>query len=517
MLHPVEYRPLFPMLPSAHVQRRIAALACTLLFSTALFGTALRHAAPTHAQEPIPPTETPLAPPPEQPPDQLPTATIPPPEFQPPAAETSLPIDPNVLPQPTITTDPNAPLPAEAPTAQIEIVATPLPPPPEPTSIPIEALLPNARIAQLGETLDSIGAQTGFSVSVLAAQNNLTRRDFLVANQKVVLPSEPSTLQRVHRLAQGETLFGLAAQYGISPFSLRAANALACDTCSVVGQLLAIPGVANQGSSLPAPFVNVVINPTLPKQGDVVVISVTTNTPLQSLVGTFGGRSLTFVQKDGTYLALSGVAAIQEPGAYSLTLRSITMAGVPEVIGGRVVVAAGQYGFEQLVVGPKLLPLLAPDVNAEERTALDGIYNRNFTGAQYWSGVFQEPLVSRIVSYYGTRRNFNQGTLNTFHSGIDLPARIGTPVGAAAPGKVIATQPFPIRGNVVIIDHGRGVFTVYCHLAKFNVEPGAIVNSGDVIGFTGNTGRSLGAHLHFEMAVGGVTVNPVPWLNKVLP
>jgi murein DD-endopeptidase MepM/ murein hydrolase activator NlpD len=506
------------MFRSSNARRRFAAFMLSASLATALSTASPWHAAPSRAQEIA--TETPL------PPAEPPTPTIPPPEFAtevpvaPPAppVETTIPVDPNAVPQPTITLDPNAPLPApEVPTAQVEIVATPVPPPPEPTAIVIEALPPNVRVAQPGETLDSIGAQTGFSATALALQNGLSRRDFLVANQRVELPGEPQTMQRVHRVTPGETLLSIAAQYKISLFELRAANALACDGCLLVGQLLTIPGVADEGSSLPAPFVDIVISPQLPKQGDIVVISITTSAPLQSLVGTFAGRPLNFVQKDGEYLALSGVAAVQEPGAYTMTLRSITTAGVPDAVAGRVIVAAGQYGFEQLVVGPKLQPLLAPDVNAEERTALDGIFNRNFTGAQYWSGPLEEPLVSRIVSYYGTRRTFNQGTLNTFHSGIDLPARVGTPIGAAAPGKIISVQPFPIRGNVVIIDHGRGVFTVYCHLSKFNVEPGAIVNTGDVIGYTGNTGRSLGAHLHFELAVGGVTVNPLPWLQKVIP
>jgi murein DD-endopeptidase MepM/ murein hydrolase activator NlpD len=78
-------------------------------------------------------------------------------------------------------------------------------------------------------------------------------------------------------------------------------------------------------------------------------------------------------------------------------------------------------------------------------------------------------------------------------------------------------QPFKIRGNVVILDHGRGVFTVYCHLSKFNVQVGQIVNVGNVIGYAGNTGRSLGPHLHFELAVGGVTINPLEWMDAEIP
>jgi len=82
---------------------------------------------------------------------------------------------------------------------------------------------------------------------------------------------------------------------------------------------------------------------------------------------------------------------------------------------------------------------------------------------------------------------------------------------------VAATQRFNVRGNVIILDHGRGVYTIYCHLSKFNVQVGQLVNVGDVIGYTGNTGRILGPHLHWELYVGGVTVDPLPWTKETLP
>jgi murein DD-endopeptidase MepM/ murein hydrolase activator NlpD len=75
----------------------------------------------------------------------------------------------------------------------------------------------------------------------------------------------------------------------------------------------------------------------------------------------------------------------------------------------------------------------------------------------------------------------------------------------------------PIRGKTVILDHGRGVFTLYCHLSEFAVELEQIVAADEVIGYSGNTGRSLGPHLHFELAVGGVQVDPLAWLEQALP
>lgn len=468
------------------------------------------------AQDPPPATETPIGTPAEAPPVATPDPNLPPP---PPEA----PVDPNatVVVDPAAPIDPNA-TPGDVPTAVVETVATLPPPPPEPTEEPVETD-PLIHVAQVGETIQSIAAQSGYSASELAQDNQLTRGDLLLAGQKMRLPSVVNPAVRLHRIAPGDTLTGIAAEYEVSPYVLRQTNALACATCLTVGQVLRVPVMAAQAvpgapvSGLPAPFESIKITPSLPKQGDVVVISVTTRAPLQSLVGTLAGRPLTFVQKDGAYLALSGVGAVQDAGVYSVTLRALTNDGVPGAVGGRVQVGAGAFAFENLTIGQKLVPLLSLDVNLEERAALDGIFSRNFTGAQYWSGPFTQPIAGRIISYYGTRRNFNSGLLNTFHSGIDMPARLGTAIPAAAGGKVVATQKFPVRGNVVILDHGRGVFTIYCHLSKFNAAVGDLVDAGDIIGFTGNTGRSLGPHLHFELAVGGVTVNPLPWLKREIP
>jgi murein DD-endopeptidase MepM/ murein hydrolase activator NlpD len=406
------------------------------------------------------------------------------------------------------------------PTAAVEIAATPLPP--EPTAAPPEDTDPQGRVVQPGETLETISAQVGFTVGDLAQANALTRGDLLLAGQKVRFPSAAVSQVALTRVRRGESLFRLAVRQRMSPFALREMNALACNGCLIPGQVLRVPspdadGAASNIPHLIAPFTSVTVGPFLPRQGDVISVSVRTVAPMQGISGTLAGRALNFVQKDDAYVALSGVAALQNPGVYTLTLTGLDSAGTPIALEGRFQVSAGRFAFENLTVGPKLVPLLDIDVNLEERAALDTVFNSNFTGAQYWSGPLELPISGRIISFYGTRRNFNRGTLNTFHSGIDVPARVGTPVGASAPGTVAATKRLPIRGNVVILDHGRGVFTIYCHLSKFNVKEGDVVDTGEVIGFTGNTGRSLGPHLHFELAVGGVTVNPLAWLDKTLP
>jgi hypothetical protein len=104
------------------------------------------------------------------------------------------------------------------------------------------------------------------------------------------------------------------------------------------------------------------------------------------------------------------------------------------------------------------------------------------------------------------------------HEGIDLLGKVGTPIHAAADGLVILARPDRGYGNAIHIEQARGLETIYGHLQRFapGIEAGTLVNRGDLIGFVGSTGRSTGAHLHFELLVDGKPVNPLPFAKDVL-
>ena len=99
------------------------------------------------------------------------------------------------------------------------------------------------------------------------------------------------------------------------------------------------------------------------------------------------------------------------------------------------------------------------------------------------------------------------------HEGVDFPADVGTPIHAAAAGIVISAELHPAYGNMVEIDHGNGLTTRYAHCSKLLVEPGALVKRGQVIALSGNTGRTTGPHLHFEVRINGVAHNPNGFLE----
>jgi murein DD-endopeptidase MepM/ murein hydrolase activator NlpD len=91
---------------------------------------------------------------------------------------------------------------------------------------------------------------------------------------------------------------------------------------------------------------------------------------------------------------------------------------------------------------------------------------------------------------------------------------MGTPVHVAADGVVLTAEYAGNYGRMVVVDHGNGMQTRYAHLSRFNVVPGQEVRRGEVIAFSGNTGRVTAPHLHFEVRVGGSAVNPYPYLAR---
>jgi murein DD-endopeptidase MepM/ murein hydrolase activator NlpD len=121
------------------------------------------------------------------------------------------------------------------------------------------------------------------------------------------------------------------------------------------------------------------------------------------------------------------------------------------------------------------------------------------------------PLRGTLTSGFGWRRSPLSGA-GRMHQGLDISNRIGTPVRAPARGTVTFSAMDGAYGLCIVIDHGNGIATRYGHLSKSSVKVGDYVQRGDVIGLVGNTGRSTGPHLHYEVHVRGVPVNPMRYI-----
>lgn len=160
--------------------------------------------------------------------------------------------------------------------------------------------------------------------------------------------------------------------------------------------------------------------------------------------------------------------------------------------------------------------LIDPVMERTEFARLNSIFSE-FTEGKLWdeSG-FILPVQAELTSTFGAFRVFN-GSTEARHTGWDFRVAVGTPVRAIASGRVAFSGLLDIRGNYVVIDHGQGIYSAYAHFSQSHVTRGQHVESGQIIGVSGNTGRSSGPHLHWEMAVNGEWVDSLDFVNTWLP
>jgi hypothetical protein len=125
-----------------------------------------------------------------------------------------------------------------------------------------------------------------------------------------------------------------------------------------------------------------------------------------------------------------------------------------------------------------------------------------------WDGPFRMPSSNKVTSKFGGRRKFN-GEVKSIHQGVDLKAGMKTPIYAANAGKVVLAKELFLSGNLVILDHGGGLFSSYAHLSVIKVALGQLVKKGEKLGLAGNTGRVTGPHLHWAMRVNGTPADPL--------
>ncbi len=146
-------------------------------------------------------------------------------------------------------------------------------------------------------------------------------------------------------------------------------------------------------------------------------------------------------------------------------------------------------------------------------------FKKLVTPQKFWQGALIKPNEGPISSGFGVRRYYN-GVFakDYYHRGVDYAGDTGSSVVTPAAGQVrlvgTVKQGFRIHGNVVGVDHGQGVESIFLHLSRINVKEGDFVRAGQVVGAVGSTGSATGPHLHWGFYVHGAAVDPVPWRTK---
>jgi len=209
------------------------------------------------------------------------------------------------------------------------------------------------------------------------------------------------------------------------------------------------------------------------------------------------------------WYGLIGIWAGTQPASWPLVITGESAAGSPAIVERRQLrVSARQFEIDAVTMTQDTLNLVLDTEATQRENNLLASLLAPRTPDRLWQGTFQRPVKGEVTTTYGQRRSYNGGPALEYHGGLDLAADEGTPIAAANSGRVVFAGPLKIRGNVVIIDHGWGLYSGYFHMSAIQVTVGQQVERGQTIGLLGSTGFSTGPHVHWQVWLGGYPVDP---------
>ena len=386
----------------------------------------------------------------------------------------------------------------------------------------------SAEVVNFGTSYHSLMRQTQVPEILFKKLNHLVSPSEFYVGVSMILPKQDGN-QNNKRIspAAGESLLEVAVKNSSDAWSLVDINGLHGSWDGLPGDTLFAPGDNNGAAKtgLPSAFVSAVIRDLPIKQGGTGVIKVET-IPGVTLGGLLVDHPLNFFpDEDGTQVALQGVHALLEPGVYPLRLDATLPDGSKQSYEQFVLIVSGNYPTgENLIVDPSLIDPAVAD--PEQKMLEEFTVSATTTPTKFWQGQFISPAIAYadstyFTSRYGTRRVYlGQGTdlkVNWWHTGLDFGGGDGLAITAPAAGRVVFAGPLTVRGNATVIDHGWGVYSGFWHQSAIQVQVGEMVEQYQVIGLVGGTGRVTGAHLHWELWVNGIQVDPLDWLIQAYP
>lgn len=379
----------------------------------------------------------------------------------------------------------------------------------------------DSEVIAFGDSFRSLVRRTQVSDQQLIKINRLVSPSELYVGIRVIIPKQEGQQELSTRIniGAGESLLELAVRQNSDPWTLTELNKRRGTWDALPNDVLYSPAEsAGTVTGLPSAFVSASITPLPMTQGATQIIRVQTRDNLP-VAGLLVDRPLHFSSAASDQFALQGIHALQEPGVYPLRLQVTLPDGTIQSFEQMVLVTTGSYYSEDLYVDPGTID---PTVTEPENANIFAITSP-FTPVQYWNGIFTSPAVyqNQFTSLYGVRRTYKgigtNLTVEGFHTGLDFAGGEGLQIFAPARGQVVFAAPLTVRGNATIIDHGLGVYSGFWHQSQILVNVGDMVEPGQVIGLVGGTGRVTGAHLHWEVWVNGVQVDPLDWLDQVYP
>lgn len=245
------------------------------------------------------------------------------------------------------------------------------------------------------------------------------------------------------------------------------------------------------------------------------IIKISLNMPrFSSARAYFQDREYVFSpERDGSIFLLLGLGLDVKPGIQNLDIHIDLSKGRTKKFSFKIPIAEWKFPVRRLTVDEKYIfpPPEMRERICKERALVDSVY-RVYSPRWLGYGRFIVPSDGTMRENFGERRIFND-TFHSRHRGVDIRSRRGTLIRAVNSGKVVFIHNLYYAGNTVIIDHGLGLFSLYCHLSKILTKEGDFVRKGDSIGHVGSTGRVTGPHLHWGVKLFNRSVNPLSLLH----
>lgn len=209
--------------------------------------------------------------------------------------------------------------------------------------------------------------------------------------------------------------------------------------------------------------------------------------------------------RENTYIGFLPVSYFTAKGSYNITVSG----GGLSTATFTVAVSGKQFETQYLTVDEGLAnSTINNDEASKEYREVIWPQKEKFDSKRYFDGRFILPVQGGINTQFGMVR-YTNGVAGPRHDGVDLDAKLGTPVKAAQNGKVLYAGFVKLTGNTVVIEHGYGLKSWYQHMQSLSVKEGDVVKTGQVIGKVGSTGFSTGPHMHFSASINGVYINPL--------
>jgi murein DD-endopeptidase MepM/ murein hydrolase activator NlpD len=234
------------------------------------------------------------------------------------------------------------------------------------------------------------------------------------------------------------------------------------------------------------------------------IVSVPLATPQGRPRAYYQGQRVMVLQRKGGWRAIVGIPLAASPGIHTLEVYSGS-----QRTSYKFQINPKRYAVQYLTIKDQRMvePWPSDLERIRHETTIIAKAKAHWWETDEMSVELSLPVVGPFSGSFGLRRFFNGQPRNP-HSGLDIAAAQGTPVGAAAPGRVLTTGDFFFNGKTVFIDHGQGLITLYCHLHQIDVKPRQELARGQRIGLVGMTGRATAAHLHLGVILNQTLVDP---------